>query len=268
MLRKQPNPSAAERVVEEPAAEETVDTAEPAEGEEGDDRSSMRYRKQRRGGKGVRDIRTSERNGPVVSVKAVRDTDDVMLITFLGMVNRTSASEIRITGRNAQGVRLMNVDEGDRVVSLASGREEAGASKRRRRKPLRRLDRRSRLGGLERRAAKPHAARAVLLSRHLQIREISQASYGIPDKNWLRFQIWSPDQFAGRGIVAYTTRAATLDSVSGSRHECAGVLPKMRSFVQDQARRTVSGRALLLPGLPGDIQGRRSPAGGCGAIRN
>lgn len=118
-------PEGDDAVAEETASEETADTADSVEGDESDDRSSMRYRKQRRGGKGVRDIRTSDRNGPVVSIKAVRDTDDVMLITFLGMVNRTSSSEIRITGRNAQGVRLMNVDEGDRVVSLAKvAREE------------------------------------------------------------------------------------------------------------------------------------------------
>ena len=81
--------------------------------------SGMKYRKQRRGGKGLRDIRTTDRNGQVVGIKAVRDTDDVMLITHSGMVNRTSSAGIRITGRNAQGVRLMNVDAGDRVVSIA-----------------------------------------------------------------------------------------------------------------------------------------------------
>jgi DNA gyrase subunit A len=105
---------------EEAATEEAApEPADSSDTEETDDRSSMRYRRQRRGGKGVRDIRTSERNGPVVGIASVRDTDDIMLITFQGMVNRTNASEIRITGRNAQGVRLMNVDEGDRIVSLA-----------------------------------------------------------------------------------------------------------------------------------------------------
>jgi DNA gyrase subunit A len=111
----------------EEAAEET--TAEPASdevGEEGpQDRSSMRYRKQRRGGKGVRDVRTSERNGPVVGVVAVRETDDIMLITAGGMVNRTHVSEVRVVGRNTQGVRVMGLNEGDRVASLAKvAREE------------------------------------------------------------------------------------------------------------------------------------------------
>jgi DNA gyrase subunit A len=97
--------------VEEPVADET--------GEVETSRSNMYYRKQRRGGKGIRDVRTSERNGPVVGVCAVRDTDDVMLITTGGMVNRTHVAEIRIVGRNTQGVRLMNLHEGDRIASLA-----------------------------------------------------------------------------------------------------------------------------------------------------
>jgi DNA gyrase subunit A len=102
----------AEEPVEEPAEES-------AEGEPSRDRSAMRYRKQRRGGKGVRDIRTSERNGPVVGVLSVRDGDDIVLITTGGMVNRTHVSEIRVVGRNTQGVRIMNLNEGDRIASLA-----------------------------------------------------------------------------------------------------------------------------------------------------
>ncbi len=116
---------ATEAAVVEAVTAEPVEPVEAVDGEETGDRSGMRYRKQRRGGKGLRDIRTSDRNGFVVAVKAVRDTDDIMLITFQGMVNRTSAAGVRITGRNAQGVRLMNVNEGDRIVSLAKvAREE------------------------------------------------------------------------------------------------------------------------------------------------
>ncbi|MFO0926785.1 MAG: DNA gyrase C-terminal beta-propeller domain-containing protein [Gemmataceae bacterium] len=70
-------------------------------------------------------MRTTSRNGPVVGVVAVSDSDDVMLITTGGMVNRTHASEIRIVGRNTQGVRLMNLHEGDRVVSVARVAAEA-----------------------------------------------------------------------------------------------------------------------------------------------
>jgi DNA gyrase subunit A len=107
----------------EAAAEEVAPTPAPteegAEGEEAKDRSAMRYRKQRRGGKGLRDIRTSERNGPVVGILSVREGDDVMLITSQGMVNRTHVKEIRIVGRNTQGVRVMNLKDGDKIVALA-----------------------------------------------------------------------------------------------------------------------------------------------------
>jgi DNA gyrase subunit A len=106
----------------EPAEEPPTEEAEgEAAGDEEAARSSsaMQYRKQRRGGKGVRDIRTSERNGPVVGVAAVRDGDDIMLITAAGMVNRTHVHEIRIVGRNTQGVRVMNLNDGDRIASIA-----------------------------------------------------------------------------------------------------------------------------------------------------
>jgi DNA gyrase subunit A len=115
---------ASEEMPEVPAEDTGAEGA--AEGEAMKDRSGMRYRKQRRGGKGLRDIRTSERNGPVVGVLSVRDGDDIMLITTQGMVNRTHVSEIRVVGRNTQGVRIMNLNEGDRIASLAKvAREEA-----------------------------------------------------------------------------------------------------------------------------------------------
>jgi DNA gyrase subunit A len=98
---------------------------EGEEGEEPKDRSGMRYRKQRRGGKGLRDIRATERNGPVVGVTAVTEADDIMLITTQGMVNRTHVAEIRLVGRNTQGVRIMNLNEGDKIASIAKvAREE------------------------------------------------------------------------------------------------------------------------------------------------
>src|SRR5438046_10378687 len=79
----------------------------------------MHYRKQRRGSKGLRDIRTSERNGSVVQIVSVREGDDIMLITAQGVVNRTHVKEIRVVGRNTQGVRVMNLKAGDRLASLA-----------------------------------------------------------------------------------------------------------------------------------------------------
>ena len=105
--------------------EETPSLARPANEEETDEtRSGMRYRKQRRGGKGLRDIRASDRNGPVVGVASVREDDDIMLITVQGMVNRTHIREIRMIGRNTQGVRLMNLNDGDKIASVAKVAQE------------------------------------------------------------------------------------------------------------------------------------------------
>src|SRR5207244_3242026 len=103
---------------DEPVPEATEETEAPSPA------SAMRYRKQRRGGKGLRDIRTSQRNGPVVGVVPVRDGDDIMLITTQGMVNRTHVNEIRIVGRNTQGVRIMNLNEEDKIASIAKVAKE------------------------------------------------------------------------------------------------------------------------------------------------
>jgi DNA gyrase subunit A len=108
------------------AEPESVPEGEAAEGTEVVERGQMRYRKQRRGGKGVRDIRTTERNGPVVGVLSVRDGDDIMLITTGGMVNRTHVDEIRVVGRNTQGVRIMNLGDGDKIASIAKVANEDG----------------------------------------------------------------------------------------------------------------------------------------------
>jgi DNA gyrase subunit A len=121
-------------LAEEPEdVEETPEEApaeEAAGGEGGEavaERSAMRYRKQRRGGKGLRDIRTSDRNGPVVAVQAVRAADELMIITQQGMVTRTRVDEVRIVGRNTQGVRLISLNEGDKVVTAAKIAREDGA---------------------------------------------------------------------------------------------------------------------------------------------
>jgi DNA gyrase subunit A len=111
--------TAGEEAPEVEVEEETPETAVDDAEEPRATASGMRYRKQKRGGKGVRDIRTSDRNGPVVGVTAVSDNDDIMLITIQGMVNRTHVQEIRMVGRNTQGVRIMNLREGDKIASLA-----------------------------------------------------------------------------------------------------------------------------------------------------
>ncbi len=76
------------------------------------------YRIQRRGGKGVINVRLSAKTGKVVAIKEVRDKDELVLVTRKGIVNRQPVAEIRATGRNAQGVRLVNLDAGDLVVDV------------------------------------------------------------------------------------------------------------------------------------------------------
>ncbi len=76
------------------------------------------FRQQNRGGKGIILIDASERNGPVVDVKLVKDGDEIMLITDRGQTLRTSVVEIRETGRNAQGVKIMSVEGDERIVAL------------------------------------------------------------------------------------------------------------------------------------------------------
>jgi DNA gyrase subunit A len=86
------------------------------------------YRLQRRGGKGVINVRLSPKTGKVVSIMEVRDGDELVLITRKGIVNRQRVKEIRETGRNAQGVRVINLDSGDKLVDVTlvvSERQEA-----------------------------------------------------------------------------------------------------------------------------------------------
>ena len=75
------------------------------------------YRSQTRGGVGLKNIKTSSRNGKVVSLKSVQTGDDLMLITANGMIIRTGLDEIRSIGRNTQGVRLIKLKEGDKLVA-------------------------------------------------------------------------------------------------------------------------------------------------------
>ena len=77
------------------------------------------YRLTRRGGKGVINIRTSERNGKVVAVRGVVDEDELMIVTLNGILIRQPIGEISSIGRNTQGVRLINLDEDDEVMDVA-----------------------------------------------------------------------------------------------------------------------------------------------------
>ena len=77
------------------------------------------YRFQGRGGSGVINIKVTEKNGPVVGIKSVTDADQLLLITERGQLIRFKVKDVRETGRAAQGVRLITLDEGDRVVAVA-----------------------------------------------------------------------------------------------------------------------------------------------------
>jgi DNA gyrase subunit A len=87
------------------------------------------YRTMRRGGMGVITIVTSLRNGPVVNVKAVREEDEVMITSSEGIVIRIPVTDIRIQGRNTQGVKIMDVRQGDKVVGVARIEPENGEEK-------------------------------------------------------------------------------------------------------------------------------------------
>ncbi len=97
-----------------PAEEESAD--EPSDSE--DVSSGNRYRTQRRGGKGIIDIKTSKRNGPVIGIVPVVDSDELIMMTSRGKIQRIAAKDINVIGRNTQGVRIMNVDEGDSLAAI------------------------------------------------------------------------------------------------------------------------------------------------------
>ena len=113
---------------DEPAAEDADESTTPqdaatdvAEGEENSVSytGNMRYRRQRRGGKGLRDIRTTERNGDVIDVSRVAEHDEVLMVTAGGKIQRIRAGDISQVGRNTQGVRVIRLGEGDTLVSIA-----------------------------------------------------------------------------------------------------------------------------------------------------
>ncbi len=76
------------------------------------------YRLTNRGGKGVKTINVTEKTGQVISIKSVDDTTDLMIITQSGLTIRMSISSLRILGRTAQGVRLINLKESDQIASI------------------------------------------------------------------------------------------------------------------------------------------------------
>jgi len=88
------------------------------------------YRLQSRGGVGIINIQTSDRNGKVVGMAYVSEDDEVMLISQQGMILRMKAGDVRVIGRATQGVRLIEMEEGDRVVAIAKlvAQDDEGAN--------------------------------------------------------------------------------------------------------------------------------------------
>ncbi len=86
------------------------------------------YRVTSRGGKGVINLKSTDRNGPVVAALQVREDSDVMIITGQGKVIRVHSGEIREAGRSTQGVRLLRLEEGDRIAAAAAILEEEDAA--------------------------------------------------------------------------------------------------------------------------------------------
>ncbi|MBI4141333.1 DNA gyrase subunit A [Candidatus Woesearchaeota archaeon] len=77
------------------------------------------YRLISRGGVGVINIKITEKNSKVIAVKPVTDSDEIMLISQKGVVIRVPANDISVVGRNSQGVRVMRLEEGDKIVATA-----------------------------------------------------------------------------------------------------------------------------------------------------
>ena len=78
----------------------------------------------RRGGKGVRNIKVSEKNGSVVSTSIVNDADEFIIVTKKGQVIRLEVNQINVIGRNTSGVRLIRVNENDSVATVAKINKE------------------------------------------------------------------------------------------------------------------------------------------------
>jgi len=83
-------------------------------------RSSVEdYRITKRGGKGVKTLQITEKTGKLVAIKAVIDTDELMIINKSGIVIRIAVADLRVMGRATQGVRLIRLDKEDEISSVA-----------------------------------------------------------------------------------------------------------------------------------------------------
>ncbi len=107
-----------ERVIGMEIIDDNVEILSVTENGYGKRTISKEYRKQSRGGKGIIAMKLTEKNGDIIQVRQVSDKDDLMIITNKGQVIRTKISGISLLGRNTQGVRLINVKAGEKVVAV------------------------------------------------------------------------------------------------------------------------------------------------------
>jgi len=107
-----------ERVIGMELIDDTVEILSVTESGYGKRTQASQYRVQSRGGKGIVAMKLTEKNGDLVSIKPVSDKDDLMIITDKGQVIRTKISGISLLGRNTQGVRLINLKGGEKVVAV------------------------------------------------------------------------------------------------------------------------------------------------------
>ncbi len=117
----QTDTNAAEGSADTLASNDADDSAPSAESDDSEEaaKSGAQYRLQGRGGKGVRDIKTTARNGKAVDIVAVTDADEILMVTASGKIQRLRAGDINVIGRNTQGVRIIRLEDGDKLVSMA-----------------------------------------------------------------------------------------------------------------------------------------------------
>jgi DNA gyrase subunit A len=111
------NPLSSERMAELAEKEQFILTV--TENGYGKRSSAYEYRRTNRGGQGITNIDTSERNGSVVASFPAQQGEQLMLVTDQGKMIRTTVGDIRVMGRNTQGVTIFRVAEGEHVVSVA-----------------------------------------------------------------------------------------------------------------------------------------------------
>ena len=76
------------------------------------------YRETNRGGKGVKTISITDKTGALIAIKNVKDTDDLMIINKSGIILRMAVKDLRVVGRNTQGVKLINLKSSDAIASV------------------------------------------------------------------------------------------------------------------------------------------------------